>query len=119
MKPPVDPDVLRYRLVRREAGIKLAIWVVVILVAIAAWIGGLVLANTVGGGEGIFMYAGISLMAGILFIPLSIMTFEPDNPMEKYMSAAYDLKIIENSVAWHAQQEELQRLRTIMKEEGQ
>lgn len=118
MKAPVDPDVLRYRLVRREAGINLAIWGVVTLAAITAWIGGLVIAHAEGGGAGMFMYAFITLAAGIYFIPLSIMTFEPDNPVEKYMSAAFDLKIIENSVAWHAQQEELRRLRDIMKEEG-
>lgn len=118
MKAPVDPQLMRAIQLKREAGVKLAIWTVAAIAITAAWIGGLALSYSAGGGEGLFMYAAISLGAGIYFIPLSIWTFEPENPVAEYLEASVYLKELSNEIAWNAQQEELARLRTIMKEEG-
>lgn len=118
MKAPMDPRLMSAVQCKRNTGVKLAIWVAATLVVTAAWVGGLALAYSAGGGEGLFMYAAISLGAGIFFIPLSIWAFEPENPVAEYLEASGYLKELSNEIAWNAQQEELTRLRTIMEEEG-
>lgn len=118
MKAPIDPRLMRAVQRKLDAGVKLAIWIVAALTVTAAWIGGLAFAYSAGGGVGLFMYAAISLCAGIYFIPLSIWTFEPENPVAEYLEASGYLKELSNEIAWNAQQEELARLRTMMKEEG-
>lgn len=114
MKAPMDPRLMSAVQCKRNTGVKLAIWVVAALAVTAAWVGGLALAYLAGGGEGLFMYEAISLGAGIL----SILAFEPENPVAEYLEASGCLKELSNEIAWNAQQEELKRLRTIMKEEG-
>ena len=118
MKQPVHPDVLRPRLKRREAGLKLALWTVVILAVIAAWVAMLAFVYVSKGIDDAFVFFGISFGLAVALIPLFVMACEITNPLAEYLDAAYDLKVIENRAAWNAQQEELRRLRNIMKEEG-
>lgn len=118
MKQPVHPDVLRPKLKRREAGIKLAIWTALILAIIAGWVAMFIFVYVSRGAEGAFLFFGISLGLAVALSPLFFMAFEITSPLSDYLDAAYDLKVRENSAAWNAQQEELRRLRTIMKEEG-
>lgn len=118
MTEPIHPKVLGYKLLRREAAIKLGVWVVIILAVIATWVAALIFTYVANGSSGVFIFLGVSFFFGLFFAPLLFITFEPNNPLEEYLSAVNNLRFIENRVAWDAQQEELQRLRNIMKEEG-
>jgi len=118
MTEPIHPKVLGYRLLRRKAAIKLAVWVVIILAVIATWVAALIFTYVANGSSGAFIFLGVSFFFGLFFAPLFFFTFEPNNPLEEYLDAAHSLRFIENSVAWDAQQEELKKLRNIIKEEG-
>lgn len=118
MSVPVDPQLMRVMQLKREAGIKLVIWAVAILALVAVVGAALSLAYMLGGGESLAVAAGVLFAAVFFFVPMGLMTFELDNPITEYLYQSRQLTELTNKIDWNAQQEELKRLRTIMKEEG-
>lgn len=117
MKQPVHPILMQAIQRKREAGIKLSVWVAVVTLVLLVWAAGLAIAYALGGGEALGVFAGASFVVAVFTIPLSFMAVEPVILVERYLRYSRELKEITNEQAWNAQQEELARLRTIMKEE--
>ena len=117
-KKPVDPRIMYLMRRKRESGIKLTIWAVSGVLALAAWVAVLVVSYRLGDGEVLFVTAFFTVGLAALLGSMGIAYFEPDNPIDDYLSYDSRLKALQNELAWDAQQEELQRLRNIMKEEG-
>src|SRR5699024_7494137 len=118
MSTPVDPQLMRVMQLKREAGIKLAIWAVVSVLALAAGIGTLALAYMLGGGESLAVTAGALFAAAVFLVPMGLMAFELDNPITEYLYQSRQSAELTNKIAWNSQQEELKRLQDLLKEEN-
>ena len=118
MSAPVDPQLMRAKQLKREAGIKLVIWAVVTLTLVAAGGVALVLAYMLGGGESLAVTAGVLFAAVFFLVPMGIMAFELDNPITEYLYQSRQSAELTNKIAWNSQQEELKRLQDLLKEEN-
>lgn len=118
MSTPVDPQLMRVMQLKREAGVKLAIWAVASVLALAAVIVTLALAYMLGGGESLSVTAGVLFAAVFFFVPMGLMAFELDNPITEYLYQSRQLAELTNKIAWNSQKEELKRLQDLMKEEN-
>ena len=116
MKQPVEPEVFKRRHLRNQSALKTAGWSV-ILTVIASVYG--VWLYAAWGSEHPDIFTMVLRMGGTLAGCLGSLPFFC---LLKNAGAAIDYhhsyKILINLNAWNAQQEELRRLRNIMKEEG-
>lgn len=117
MKQPVHPILMEAIQRKREAGIKLFVWVVVATLALLVWAGGLAIAYALGGGEALGVLAGISLVTAIFVGPMGFIVVDPVTLIKEYLYYSRELVELTNEQAWNAQQAELAQLRIIMKEE--
>ena len=119
MSTPVDPQLMRVVQLKREAGIKLAIWAVASVLTLAAGIGTLALAYMLGGGESLAVTAGALFAVALFLIPMGLMAFDMNNPITEYLYQSRQLAELNNNIAWNAQKEELRQLQDLLKEDMQ
>ena len=118
MSTPVDPQLMRVIQLKREAGIKLALWSVAALTLVAAGVATLALVYILGGGEALAVTSGALFAVAFFLIPMGLMAFEMNNPITEYLYQSRQLAELMNRIAWNAQREELKRIQDLMKEEN-
>lgn len=117
MKHPVHPHLMRAMQRKREAGIKLTVWTLATVLVVAAWVGGLVIAYMLGGGEALAAVAviGTAVIGSVVFV--WYMASDDLHPIVEYLYRSRELAELTNEHAWNTQQEELARIQQILKEE--
>ena len=118
MSTPVDPQLMRVIQLKREAGIKLALWSVAALTLVAAGGATLALVYILGGGEALAVTAGALFAVAFFLIPMGLMAFDMNNPITEYLYQSRQLAELMNRIAWNAQREELKRIQDLLKEEN-
>lgn len=115
MKEPVEPRLMRLMQHRRESGIKLVVFVFVVVLVISACVGVAALAYALGGIKALVSVSAVELM--LIAIGALFFAGEAVSPLGEFLEDDRRLKEATNEIAWNKQQTEFLLMQKIVEVE--